>query len=596
MKSIKAKTLHHPEYYFTKLAQSSKSGAQAAYLLKYFPKYYKNLVINFSLEDWPVISKLKRTKVIENLTLGNIRGAWRDEAESFNKLEQRIFRNKRKSVKSLPIAQASRLRTRISTFFPRITSLDLSLLMSGRFEQTWGMKAVFVSRDLERKIWRSYGYFWKGFRCLKHLKMSNTSNYLWLILKEINSSSRLLASLQTLKLSLKFEENPTETALVRNFLLELEKNGHVLSHLSHLNCERFEMFHCYDALMGSILSQCPKLVSLSFPIGREAPFYETAEGIYKECKEIRVLEQMKTMENLRTLSVSAYGIKTLAKHFSVPPSVQKLSLTIGHSFYEQSLLNLFQEPEYGFFERWKGFHNLRTLNLRMRAIVKPSDLLYKFAKTLLEAIPNLKKFAFELVESPICPVDACEPLDFSLFLGNEATLKQLESLKVVLADGGQITFELEKIHTLSNLRKLVIEAALSDGFDPKTILQSFSPSSSENANIKIQKTLNLPPVLFKSVKPFKEFIKLATRRISSGNLALAMGIHLQIDSCQELFDHFKDPLPLSKNDGSLRLDVFLRSSEDEKVSDLQKKEFKRIFGCLNLRVYQNSGRSQIQLI
>jgi len=608
---MKPKTLHHPEHFLTKQLELrnklKKFDAQKACLLKYFPKYYKNLVTSLSSKDWPVISKLRQAKVIESLALEDIKDILRkDEARIFKKLEQKIFRNKRKSVKSLPIAQSTgpystrKYRPQINTFFPRITSLDLTLI-SDIFEERWGrvkrMKPMFIGRELEQKTWRSYGYFWKGFRDLRHLKMSRQNRFIWLILKEINSSSRFLSSLKTLKLSLKFRDHPNETVRIRNFLFELEKNGHFLSHLSHLDCEEFVLFHCYDALMGSILSQCPKLVSLSFPIGREAGFYETPEDIYRECKEIRVLEQVKTMESLRTLSISAYGIKTLAKHFSVPPSVQKLSLTIGHSFYEQDLLDLFQEPEYNFFDRWKGFHNLGTLNLRMRAIEEVNDLVTKFAKPLFEAIPNLKKFSFGLIESPICPVDDCPPLDFSALLENETVVKQLESLKIVLADGGQIAFDPEKSHLLSSLRKLVLKGDLSDEFDSKSFLQSFL-STPDNANAKTKKTLKIPSLSFESVEAFSEFIKLALRRIRSGNLVLdiEMRIDLTIRSCKELFNHFKIPLVLEENE-SFGLDVFLRSSSEAKeISDFRKKEFRRIFGCLNAILYQQDGRSKRQLI
>ena len=47
-------------------------------------------MINFSLEDWPVIYKLKQARVVENLTLDNIRGILRKgEAGSFKKLEEK---------------------------------------------------------------------------------------------------------------------------------------------------------------------------------------------------------------------------------------------------------------------------------------------------------------------------------------------------------------------------------------------------------------------------------------------------------------------------------------------------------------------------
>jgi len=130
------------------------------------------------------------------------------------------------------------------------------------------------------------------------------------------------------------------------------------------------------------------------------------------------------MNSLRTLRVSAYGVRTLAKHFSIPQSLQKLSLQVGHSFFKPDLLDLFQESEYGFFERWREFHNLHNLKIKMRTIEEPNDLLTKFTKPLLEAIPNLKKFTFELTKSSAMGSDYCSPLDFSLLLENELVVKK----------------------------------------------------------------------------------------------------------------------------------------------------------------------------
>jgi len=136
LRSIKPKTLHHPEYYLTtklKLrVQAQEFNAQKACLSKYFPKYYRNLTIEIPAGDWSIGKKLCQTKAIQHFTGGSdVYSSRASHSKRICDLEQRIFRNKRKSVKSLPLffnlseRKRSRYRTtppnrsHFSAFFPR---------------------------------------------------------------------------------------------------------------------------------------------------------------------------------------------------------------------------------------------------------------------------------------------------------------------------------------------------------------------------------------------------------------------------------------------------------------------------------------------
>jgi len=123
----------------------------------------------------------------------------------------------------------------------------------------------------------------------------------------------------------------------------------------------------------------------------------------------------------------------------------------------------------------------------------------------------------------------------------------VKSFRIIAADGAQVTFDVEKSHLLSNLRKLVIKAGLLVEVDLKVFLQSFL-SAHEGSNAKSKKALKIPYISWKEPDALSDFIKLALRRIRTGDLALDLGIDLTVNSCQELFYYFKIPLLLSEKD------------------------------------------------
>jgi len=70
---IKPIQIHHAEYYLSKRLEHHhptikiRSTFSEACLLKYFPKYYKNLETNLSSKtSWALISRLRLTKTIDS--------------------------------------------------------------------------------------------------------------------------------------------------------------------------------------------------------------------------------------------------------------------------------------------------------------------------------------------------------------------------------------------------------------------------------------------------------------------------------------------------------------------------------------------------
>jgi len=603
LKTIKLKALHHPEYHLTTRLKlhihTEDFNAQRACLNKYFPKYYRNLTIEIPAKDRLSVTKLRQTKVIDRFTGGL------DDSDVISKLEQRIFRNKRKSVKSLPLffspSDRKRFRYRtippgrpqFSTFFPRLTSLNLSLIE--KLDQK-RMRSLFVSRELEQKIKHSYGYFWNGLRCLEHLEISSRNYNFWFMIQEVNSSPHFLSSLKTFKLSLIFSPDPKFNSRVRDLLHQLAKNRHLLNQVTHLDCEKFLILHYYDDVMGSILAQCTKLVSVNILIGREAWYYADVKEIFKEHEGTQVFQQLGKMNKLHTLNVSAFGIKSFVQHFSVPLSVRKLILYVGKSLKDTSWLDLFQEPEYNFFERWKGLSNLQTLKLKIRMIKNPHDLLEKFVHPLFEAFKGswLRKLRLEVTEPAyFLDTDKVEVIDFSQLPEKISALKQLESFKV-LADNWKVTLDPTKSHFLSGLKKFAIDGLFPEKFDSQSFLQSLVSSTA--GKDKYQKILKLSKFSFESIEIFDEFLKLAKKAARSGNLVLNVKLALFVDKdLEKLFNYFKQTINLGEN-CTVALKIWLMppassNAKNKKLSESNKTAFKTIFGSLKLRVIQRGTSS-----
>ena len=596
---IKLKTLHYPEPRLTKryslLDKTGNCNAEQICLLKYFPKYYKRLYPKISMKDWPFLTKLRLVKTIEHFArsqVGNISDA--QNRKDFQFLEQKIFRNKRKSAKSLPQFRTQgfslQAKPQISRFFPKVTSLDLFGIRDLNFN---GREVVFMDRMLEQKIQRCYNYFWKGFRNLKHLELSNVTSYSWFLIKEINSVDYLLSRLKILKLLLILPLMTADLSRPRNVIHELTKNENFLRHLTHLECGKFEGFQYYDRLMSELLCQCANLVSLNFPIGRQADYYSSPGEIYKECQEARVLERIGKMNTLQTLSVSVYGIKSFIKHFSLPKSLQKIELNVVHTFYDPALLDLFDSE---FFGRWKEVANLHTLKIKMRRIAKSNDLLRKFVLPLLQGTLGLKIFRLQLEDSRSISATKCEALDLSLFNERGIALKQLESFKVsnysivlqYLREGNPelLNFNPKTCHFLSNLRKVKIVGPLSEKFDFKSFLELYSPETTT------KKSLKLSTLTFSSIEAFLECIEVANKMANFGNLKLNLSILFQIQNLEQTLGSIGTPIILARNViVSLNISVKSRGWRPNMnhVIEPNLAALKRIFGDFKVEVTQSHG-------
>jgi len=545
LKGIKPRILHHLEYRQAErlrlLDKRESFKPEQACLMKYFPKYYKKLKTDISMKEWSLVLKLRLIKTIGHFASHRVDHI-PESQKDFQRLGQKIFQNKRKSVKSLPMFNTRAMpfqpetKPKISRLFPNITRLNL---LETRDLPSLGEEVMFLDRALEREILTWYQHFWKGYRNLKHLKLSNITSYSWFLVKEINSTPRFLSHLKTLKFSLDVYFDPTDLVHPRNMLHELAKNDHFLRHLTHLECEKFEGLHAYNELIRKVLAQCVNLISLSFPIGNEASRHSSSlKESFKEEKAIEALELIGKMNNLQALNVSIYEIKMFTNHFSCPKSLQKIVLNISDSH----LLDLF---DCEFFERWKELPNLHILKIKMLKTARLNDLLHKFVLPLLQMTPNLKKFRLGLEGSLAFNAPKCEALDLSLFNERVVALKQLGYFKVsnksAFSPGHQIIFDPKECLFFSNLKKVNIERNFSEGFDFKSLLELYSIES------KSQRSLKLANLSFGSIEPFCECVKVANQLAKFGNMLVDLKVILSIDNFEEALCSLPEPLVLEKN-------------------------------------------------
>jgi len=575
--------LHNPEY---RLTQRFEPKIEKTHLLKYFPKYYNVLETSLSKNDWPFISKLRQTKIVRHFR-GEI-GQGPIYGKVIHNSEEKIFKNKNKSVKSQPAWTYSNLKiegkSRVSTFFPRIAFLDLTINNSmWRFDQEANI--VYVDREKEQEILGPYNLFWKGLRHLKHLKLSNNTPYFWLIIREINSSPHFLVSLEKLEFSLIFHFDRKDNKSPRNVLVELFRNEQFLKYLTHFNCKDFQGFQYYDKLMSSILMQCPKLVSFAFPIGRQVYYFSSVDEIYKECQDTLVLSQLERIKNLQALNLSIFGFKTFAKYLSIPFSLQKITLNVYHSFYDPGFMDMLQGK--GFFGRWKRLNQLQILQLELPLIRKTNDLLHKFILPLLESTTDLKEFECKFKDSP-AHRGAWEGLNLSLFFSHLASLEKLKSVRISKSSNDEYSryvslinimrFDPKKskeIHCLSNLTQLEIDCPSLAKNDFQNSIKMFSRDDPPS-----KKKLKFSTLSFDSIDNFCEFLKFANYEAQSGDLEFDLAVHLWIKGLEQLFHDLKWPLVLERR-VTVKLEISIKCAEMKKFMSLsgqEKKDLRKIFG------------------
>ena len=391
-----------------------------------------------------------------------------------------------------------------------------------------------------------------------------------------------------MELSITIPYNGRYIEYTRNFLHELSQNEHFFKYLTHLDCKDFQGFQYFDEILTQILTQCSKLVSFSFPIGRQANYYSSADEIYKECEQNNVLRHLENMNHLRILNVSVYGFKSFVELFSLPKSLQKLVLNVRHSFYDLTLIDLLKKSK---LKRFKKLDQIEILKIKLPRILESSQLLQKFVVPLLQMTPNLRKFRLKLRTSPAYRAK-CKPIDLSELLGNMDNLKQLESIKISNYPSkfsasskteSLIQFDPKKsLVILSKLTKIGLYSEFFGDFDFKSLVKLFSSVGEAKKKIKLA-TLSLD-----SFNIFCDYVKLVNNTAKARRVGFDLEITLSVKSLEELLGTFTQPLILERN-VEIKLNIYLISQSEEQrlsISGQLKEQFWRIFCDFELNMTQ----------
>ena len=218
-----------------------------AWLVKYFPKYFKNLI----LKGGERIGRAVRSKVERLKVVRNCEGfyEWDDPQNYFKKL----LRSSRKTLSTIPsVILFDRNDQDFSSclFFPKVNALDFT--RHWRHEYLVRREDLHLLRPKLKEISRSYGYFWRGNRSLGSLEVALFDDFYFILLEKIDHSKRFLSSLKKLKLSI---------SASKSIISELMKRKNILEHITHFTIQNSKEEFNWE-LIQSLISCCSQLYYL----------------------------------------------------------------------------------------------------------------------------------------------------------------------------------------------------------------------------------------------------------------------------------------------------------------------------------------------
>jgi len=556
-----------------------------AVLLKYYPKYCRSLYFNCIPKSRAVLSRIKQMKIIENIEL---KGRSEEKKSAIKKMKQ-LLRNKRKTVRSLPLVHCDLVNAfpiNMCSSFPRIQNLKILPLYSLYFNR----EKCFSSPSLERKTLKFYGYFWVTLRSVQHLVLSNLSYNLWLLLPRLQSSKRFLASLKSFRLEVGIPFSTVQKNIPLFTLQILLRNQDLLRYVTHLKFKGFREFHYYGTQVKSVLDYCSSLISLSFPVRKDFN--------RPDIKHLS-LAPLQSFQNVRVLTVRADDNWSFIEAFEFPSSLQKLVLRLENQFswfkvwyalytqvgddpIDEDTIRSYEEYQVllSFFEKFKALTLLTSLNLSMPLFVIVNEMMDNFILPILRAIPNLENFEcqFSLVGREIN-----NHFNMSTFLDGIAPLEQLRSFKIFQEKDREknsiesgdlvITFNPTKSYDLPNIIAVHIETWISEGFNFKRFLRMFSTDLKE---------ITLTKIYLSSIQSFLQTLKTLNK---SRHLPLAR-INLSIALWLDDFSDLKQlPYPLiTVKNIFIALDIVISAFERQVLDQRCREAFQNVSKNVNASI------------
>ena len=526
---------------FQRDSDSKDPNVHNACLLKYFPKYYRNLEISLTAHPQSVQHKVRLVKVIHHFHCPDI------DKFPEDKTLKRLLRTCRKTLKSLPTYQnySSRhlQRRNLSLYFPHITSRDLSYNQCFKGDHHLGV----LTRSVEKYFYRSYGYFWDGNRLVKKLKITNQDLYYWVMLKKLGESKRFLRSLKTLQLCV---SGFRERSMVRRSLGEFLKNKEVLEYVTHLKFGDSEEIACFWQLMESLINSCERLSFLSLPIG--LPKEQSIGFSLNFCR----------LENLQVLELKVNSLATFISGVELPQSLRKITFQVTNYQSICDLLDTFSgedgssrfsldryKTQQTFFDIWKKLQNLKVLKLILPVFAKVDNIFKSLVVPLLKAIPQLETFIYKWSRYYFDQTSL--QLDLDVLLEGIEPLRSLKKLKI-LPDSNEVESTLtviynpQRVYFLPHVTSIKISAGISEDFNLKKFLNTLF------FNVKLKapdmnKIIKLSSLRISCLKQFIKALQILHVVSQLKTVRFEMKIDIFEQTLSALMENFRYPIYIPKN-------------------------------------------------
>ena len=434
---------------------------ETSYILKYSPKYYKNLTLETSFYS-PFLSKVKKIKKFKRFTglfKGYLpQGLWFNLLASPRKEIEEIPQicSVKKSIKPSESSK-KRLEQQKIRFFPNMTRALLS---------EW--KVLYLEDDCENLLFiqEHFVRYVLGMRKLKNLKIKmfvNTDMYskaAW-ILQKLDKMSRFLNRLEFFILEIKAEGVNVQ---------DLFQNKNVLSHLTGLS-----LSGDFDPIFAEIPQRCKNLngLSLDFPKSiDEKPEFQT------------LVTSIRSLAHLQSLNFvwSKHSIH-LWHHFKPQPSLQHLMLEFGDS----NFIREGPELEPGVVGHWDNINEVDVLELKVSWKSGEEMLFMKqFITMILKKVRRLRSLKIRIM-SPRIPGFTYELFSVEGVPHLYESLERFEQIIVFGFGNAYSTFDLKILKPFRNLKRLNLGGAFvfSENIEDMVELLEANQKKGEYSELKI---------------------------------------------------------------------------------------------------------------
>ena len=562
----------YPETYLVNRAeQKYKSKAlhiDNVCLLKYFPKYYKNLKIHPQKNPTFLSSKIKRVKVIRNFLCEHI------SEERASKYLRDLLQTTRKTLNRLPAytnksgwPQMPVQILYLSQYFQRITHLSLVGHFNGR---------MCLSRSKEKDFEREKGYFWDANRFIKSLEISGYGLSPWMIMRKLNNSKHFLSSLK--KLKLKIGGTKSED---REMLCEFSKNKEFLGHVTDLNFYDFPELIRYRDLFEALLKCCTNLKFLSFPVETQ-DYYLYLDQDFNRSSPLNLNS---SLPNLQVLELRTNDLKTFAGgvKLSFPLGVQKVMFNItnwyGQDNFHQAISQNTGKYLTSFFEKWKKLGNLKILDLKLPVFVKVDFLAGNFILPLVRAIPRLETLNCQFRYGESVGGKQERGLDLNAFFKAIEPVKTLKNVRFtkekVDSEIFTIAYNPEKVPLFPKLSIIEIDTNCSPNFDLNKFLVVFLHDLKFNpGEMDPEKSIKLSRIRLSSVQDLVKLFRVLNTASQFKRLKICLQVDIFVESMEDLTSNFLSPVCVISN-VALTLNIYfvfeafiVLSQEDEEYFEM----------------------------